>query len=79
VTDRKELSLFLKHGDYSMKCLFTVNGIPFDKKMDAKAFRNVHGGVVSKGKDHKDFGKNKKTHYGSQPPKNKGDGYPKKR
>lgn len=62
-----------------MKCLFTVQGICFESKTDAKKYRDINGGVVSKGKDHKDFTKNKKTHYGSQPPKDIGNGYRKKK
>ena len=36
--------------------LWEVSGVPFEDKKEAKVYRDEHGGVVSKGKDHKDFG-----------------------
>ena len=39
-----------------MKKLWEVDGKYFDKKMDAKAYRDANGGNVHKGVDHADFG-----------------------
>jgi hypothetical protein len=36
--------------------LWQVNGVDFETKEEAKAFRNEHGGKVSKGKYHKAYG-----------------------
>jgi hypothetical protein len=61
-----------------MKRLFTVHNIHFESKMDAKSFRNVSGGHISKGPDHHSFHKNPKTHFRSSGHKSSnstGDGF----
>lgn len=63
-----------------MKRLFEVNGKYFEAKMEAKKYRDANSGHVSKGPDHNDYGKPKKTHYGSAGHKqgqSTGDGYKK--
>ena len=50
----------------SMKRLFNVNGKDFNNKQDAKVYRNDHGGKVSKGIDHRNYGVDVKTHNGSR-------------
>lgn len=47
--------------------LFTVNGTHYQNKKQAKEARNACPSVVhvSKGPDHKDYGKKVKTHIGS--------------
>jgi len=61
-----------------MKRLFEVNGQYFGNKMKAKLYRDMNGGYVSKGPDHKDYEKQKKTHLGSsghKQGKSNGDGF----
>jgi len=48
-----------------MKRLFEVKGQYFGNKMDAKEYRNINGGYVSKGLDHKDYEPPKKKNLGS--------------
>ena len=64
-----------------MKRLFQVKSNYFDNKMKAKAYRDEHGGHVSKGPDHRNYGLHlqPKTHLGSSSHKqgnSTGDGYP---
>ena len=46
--------------------LFKVSGVYFSNKQAAKEYRNVHGGKVELGPDHRRYGIKIKTHYGSQ-------------
>lgn len=67
-----------------MKRLFHVKKKYFDSKMKAKAYRDEHGGHVSKGPDHRNYGLHLKDtpHVGSSGHKQgtpTGDGYPSKK
>jgi hypothetical protein len=63
-----------------MKRLFSVNGHFFECKDDAKAFRDVEGGCVSKGPDHRLYGVKggRKTHSHNSRSGGAGSGFPKK-
>ncbi len=65
-----------------MKRLFVVQNTYFSNKMEAKLFRDSHGGHVSVGPDHWKFNKTPKTHDGSRghsQGQTVGDGFPKRK